>query len=87
MAENQEALQNPFSREKAYAVFRENLENAARLREEIRQDRETPGTDDRQILLRYAEMLGRLTDNTILADVIRRALEARDGETEAGETK
>lgn len=80
MADNREALNNPFSREKAYAVFLENMRGAARLREEIRQKKEEPGTDDRELLLKYAEMLGRLTDNTILEGMIRKALESRERE-------
>ena len=33
----------------------------------------------RELLLKAAEALGRLTDNTILQRIVRKALEARDG--------
>ena len=80
MAELQEALQNPFSREKAWVTFQDNMEAARRLQEEIRQDRETGTASDRELVLKAAEALGRLTDNTILLPVVRKALEARKTE-------
>ena len=54
------------------------MRTAAALKEEI--DREAgKGTDsDRELLMKAAEALGRLTDQTILAQIIRRELEARD---------
>ena len=80
MAELQEALQNPFSREKAWVTFQDNMEAARRLQEEIRQGRETGTVSDRELVLKAAEALGRLTDNTILLPVVRKALEARKTE-------
>ena len=80
MAELQEALQNPFSREKAWVTFQDNMEAARRLQEEIRQDRETGTASDRELVLKAAEALGRLTDNTVLLPVVRKALEARKTE-------
>ena len=80
MAELQEALQNPFSREKAWVTFQDNMEAARRLQEEIRQARETGTASDRELVLKAAEALGRLTDNTILLPVVRKALEARKTE-------
>ena len=80
MAELQEALQNPFSREKAWVTFQDNMEAARRLQEEIRQNRETGTASDRELVLKAAEALGRLTDNTVLLPVVRKALEARKTE-------
>lgn len=80
MAELQEALQNPFSREKAWVTFQDNMEAARRLQEEIRQSRETGTASDRELVLKAAEALGRLTDNTVLLPVVRKALEARKTE-------
>ena len=45
-----------------------------------RQDRETGTASDRELVLKAAEALGRLTDNTILLPVVRKALEARKTE-------
>ena len=68
---------NPFSREKAWRTWLENRDAALRLREEIREGRES-GDPTRAQLLRSAEIIGRLTDNTILLPIVRRALETRD---------
>ena len=72
------AAQNPFSRERAWLTFQENMREAARLREEVRQGKETGQESDRELLLKATEALGRLTDNTILLKVVQRALEARE---------
>ena len=77
MEETREMDQDPFSMERAYATFEENMRTARRLREEIRQGREK-GEPDRELLLKGAEALGRLTDNTILRRIVQKGLEARD---------
>ena len=69
--------QNPFSREKAWQTYQENMRSARRLREEIRLGTES-GENDRELLLRAVEALGFLTDNTILARIVRRSLEGRE---------
>ena len=68
---------NPFGREKAWRTWLENRDAVLRLRKEIRQGRES-GATTREQLLRSVEIIGRLTDNTILLQIVRRALEARD---------
>ena len=73
-----EAFQDPFSPEKAWLTFQENMDKARRLREEIRQDLEAGGKTDRELILKATEALGMLTDNTVIARVVRRALEERD---------
>jgi hypothetical protein len=78
MAENGDALQNPFSPEKAWLTYRENMTEAARLRDEIRQATESGEGNERETLLKATEALGRLTDNTILKRIVRKALEERD---------
>lgn len=70
--------ENPFSPEKAYAVYLNNMEEAARLREEIRQDMASDGVSERELLLKTVSALGKLTDNTILEKIVRRSLEERD---------
>ena len=80
MADIQDALQNPFSQEKAWLTFQEHLKGAARLREEIRQGLEDGTASDRELTIKAADALGRLTDNTILERVIRQALEGRDSQ-------
>ena len=79
MPEQPDALQNPFSREKAWVTFRENMAEAARLRREIREAQASDSASDRELLLKAAEALGRLTDNTILLPLVEEALKARDG--------
>ena len=74
----QDPLQNPFSPERAYLTFQTNMEEAARLRDEVLRERETGEASDREMLLKAVDALGKATDNTILEKVIRRALEARD---------
>ena len=69
--------ENPFSKEKAWLTWQENRETAARLREELRQGQEN-GASTREQLLRSVEIIGRLTDNTILLPIVQRSLEARD---------
>ena len=63
MEETREMDQDPFSMERAYATFEKNMRTARRLREEIRQGQEK-GAPERELLLKGAEALGRLTDNT-----------------------
>ena len=77
MEETREMDQDPFSMERAYATFEENMRTARRLREEIRQGRKK-GAPEREMLLKGAEALGRLTDNTILRRIVQKGLEARD---------
>ena len=78
--------ENPFSKEKAWLTWQENRETAARLREELRQGQEN-GASTREQLLRSVEIIGRLTDNTILLPIVQRSLEARDRKAaEAGGT-
>ena len=69
--------QNPFSREKALRTWEENMDRARTLRNEIRRGQET-GASVRDQLLRAAEAVGCLTDNTVFPRIVRRALEARD---------
>lgn len=71
--------QNPFSPEKALRTWEENMERARALRDEIRRGQDE-GAPVRDQLLRAAEAVGRLTDNTVFPRVVRRALEARDRE-------
>lgn len=80
MANLEEAMANPFSREKAWLTYQENMTRAAALREEIRQGQADGSLSERELLFRAAEALGRLTDNTILARIVRGAVEARDKE-------
>jgi|GEM_PF-5321374 len=67
----------PFSPEKAYLTFRDNMDTSRRLMAEIKEG-QAAGESDRVLLLKAVDALGRLTDNTILLPVIRRHLEARD---------
>ena len=78
MEVSQEALQNPFSREKAWMTFQENMETAARLRDEVLQERAEGSVPERELLLKAVDALGRLTDNTILLRVVQKGLESRD---------
>ncbi|MBQ9251363.1 MAG: hypothetical protein IJ188_06110 [Clostridia bacterium] len=78
MADLEEALQNPFSKEKALHTFRENMSRATELRAEIDAALAAGTGEDRDLVLKAAEALGRLTDNTILERLVRQALEARD---------
>ncbi len=75
--ENQQAEMNPFSPEKAWMTYQENMTEAERLRAEIREGLEQ-GAPERELLLKAAEAIGRLTDNTILRSLIQKALEARE---------
>ena len=78
--------ENPFSKEKAWLTWQENREMAARLREELRRGLEN-GASTREQLLRSVEIIGRLTDNTILLTIVQRSLESRDRKAaEAGGT-
>lgn len=77
MEETRGMDQDPFSMERAYAAFEENMRAARRLREEICQGQEK-GAPERELLLKGAEALGRLTDNTILRRIVQKGLEARD---------
>ncbi len=70
----------PFSREKAWLTYRENMAEAARLKKKIAQEREEGTASEREMLEQAVEALGRLTDNTILAGVVKKALEARKAE-------
>ena len=76
----QEALANPFSKENAYLTWRKNMETAERLRREIREAAENGGAPERELVIRAAEALGMMTDNTILGRIVRQALEGRDAE-------
>jgi len=78
MAEQNDFFQNPFSMEKAWLTYQKNMSEAARLREEIRQGSENGSASERELLLKAAEALGRLTDNTVLKPIVEKALEARD---------
>ena len=85
MADSRQEM-NPFSRERAWLTWQENQEAALRLREELRQGQEN-GASTREQLLRSVEIIGRLTDNTVLLPIVQRSLEARDRKTEeAGRT-
>ena len=77
MEEDRKKDQDPFSMERAWETFQENMREARRLREEIRQG-QADGENERELLLKAAEALGRLTDNTILKRVVQKGLEARD---------
>ena len=77
MEEDRKKDQDPFSMERAWETFQENMREARRLREEIRQG-QADGGNERELLLKAAEALGRLTDNTILKRVVQKGLEARD---------
>lgn len=69
----------PFSMEKAYQTYRDNMSEAARLKDEIENEkREGTGTD-RELLLKTVEALGRLTDNTILKRIVEKSLREREG--------
>ena len=78
MTDFQDAMQNPFSREKAYCTFLENMREASRLWEEVQRERAEGTGTDRELLLKVTETLARLTDNTILVSLVRKGLEARD---------
>ena len=78
MEVSQEALQNPVRREKAWMTFQENMETAARLRNEVLQERAEGSVPERELLLKAVDALGRLTDNTILLRVVQKGLESRD---------
>ena len=94
MTEVEEALRNPFSRETTYFTFLENMENASRLRAEIQKARAEGTGTDRELVLKAAEALGMLTDNTILYRIVSQALAKRDrpageeptGDVSTGET-
>ena len=77
MEEDRKKDQDPFSMERAWETFQENMREARRLREEIRQG-QADGENERELLLKAAEALGWLTDNTILKRVVQKGLEARD---------
>ena len=68
---------SPFSPEKAWQTWEDNRDTSLRLREEVRTAGDDAGTL-RERLLKTVEIVGRLTDNTILLRIIRQALEARD---------
>ena len=78
MSERTEALQNPFSPEKAWVTFQENRERALMLKSKAEEARREGSAPEREMLLQAVEALGLLTDNTILLRVVRKALEARD---------
>ena len=78
MANLQEAMANPFSGEKAWISYQENMARAKSLRQEICQGQADGSLSEREMLFLAAEALGRLTDNTILARIVRGAVEARD---------
>lgn len=71
-------MENPFSKEKAWATYRENMRVAARIKAEL----ENPDClwSEREKLFQAVEAVGRLTDNTVLARIVRQAVEARDAE-------
>ncbi len=77
MEKDRNGDQDPFSMERAWETFQENMHEARRLREEIRQG-QADGAGERELLLKAAEALGRLTDNTVLKRVVQKGLEARD---------
>lgn len=78
MTDIQEALADPFSRENAWLTFQRNMEEAARLREEIRQGQESGALTERELLIKAADALGRLTDNSVLRPAIEKSLAERD---------
>ena len=78
MGEQEDLSLNPFSMEKAFLTFQENMRTAAALKEEIDREAGKGTVSDRELLMKAAEALGRLTDQTILAQIIRRELEARE---------
>ncbi len=78
MTDTLDPLQNPFSREKAWITFQENMRESARLRESIRKGMESGNVPERELVIQASDALGRLTDNTILKKVVQKALEARD---------
>ena len=80
MGEQEDLSLNPFSMEKAFLTFQENMRIAAELKEEIDREAGKGTVSDRELLMKATEALGRLTDQTILVQIIRRALEARDAE-------
>lgn len=80
MSEQQDALQNPFSKEKAYITFQENMQISSEMWGNFREKRKSGAASTRELLLEASEILGRLTDNTILAEMVRRGLEAREKE-------
>ena len=78
MSEQNEAFQNPFSKEKAWMTFQDNMTEAARLRDEILKGKEEGSASEKELLLKATEALGRLTDNTILKRIVEKALDARE---------
>ena len=80
MSEQQDALQNPFSKEKAYITFQENMQVSSEMWGNYREKRKSGTASTRELLLEATEILGRLTDNTILAEMVRKGLEAREKE-------
>ena len=77
MADIQEALADPFSRENAWLAFQKNREEALRLREMIRQEQETGTATERERLIQAADALGRLTDNSVLRPAVEKSLAER----------
>ena len=68
---------NPFSPEQAMLTWKNNREASVRLRAELKAGQES-GAPVREQLLCAAEIIGRLTDNTIFLPILRRELEKRD---------
>jgi len=73
-----EQMENPFSKEKAWATYQENMREAGRIKAEL--ERPDCPWAEREKLFQAVEALGRLTDNTVLARIVRQAVEARDTE-------
>ena len=71
-------LEDPFSREKAWVTYRTRMKDVQRLRNELRQELEGDTIPVRESLVKALDILGQVTDNSVVYRVIRQALEARD---------
>jgi len=78
MTEQQEEPIGPFSMEKAYQTYPENISEARQLKRAIDEGRQDGTATERELLLMASEALGRLTDNTILKRIVEKGLEARE---------
>ena len=78
MTEQQEEPFGPFSMEKAYQTYQENISEARKLKSAIEEGRQDGTATERELLLMASEALGRLTDNTILKRIVEKGLEARE---------
>ncbi len=76
---SEEAAYDPFSPELALKTCRENREASERLVGEIREGLKN-GADQKELLLKATEVIGRMTNNTILKSLVEKALAGRETE-------